>query len=269
MLRNGFVDTPNGQIRYVESGQGHPLSLVHATSDASSMWEPVLPRFGALGYRAVAIDLPGHGVSYRPATAPGPQGYASAIKAVADGLGIRRAALLGHHFGGLIAAQAAAEWPAVFDRLAIYGWGRNDAAARKKRMEAGPRAFARDGEDLHKHWLHRWNMSGMLLDDASQNRFNEEIAVRAMIAYLQAGPNWYWAYHAMGETDPLALAARVSCPVLLFAGPRDHYWRESQAAVGDFPDAKFVAMPWVGPDAADEEPGAFCAVVHDFLSARR
>ncbi|MBM3503150.1 MAG: hypothetical protein FJX65_04680 [Alphaproteobacteria bacterium] len=32
-------------------------------------------------------------------------------------------------------------------------------------------------------------------------------------------------------------------------------------------NAGFVAMPWVGPDAVDEEPDLFCRVVVDFLRA--
>ena len=90
-----------------------------------------------------------------------------------------------------------------------------------------------------------------------------------MIALLEAGPEWCWAYQAIGDTDASALARRIRCPVLLFAGPRDHNSLESQAAVADFADARFVAMPEAGVDAADEYPDEFCGIVTTFLAGRR
>jgi len=269
MIRKGYVDTPGGQIHVLEAGRGRAIVFIHQTSDAATMWEPALPRMAALGYRAVAIDLPNHGESYRTQEDPKPLGFASAVHDAARALGIKEAAIVGHHFGGIVAGWCAAEWPTLFNRLLVYGWGRHDAEARKVRMAAVPRKFAKDGKEIYEHWLRRWDMSGRLLENPEDSRYTEAIAVRAMISYLQAGENWCWAYHTIGSTNAMELAKRIRNPVLLFAGPRDHLWDQSQAAVGDFPDARFVAMPWVGPDAADEEPDAFCTVIDEFLKARR
>ena len=48
-------------------------------------------------------------------------------------------------------------------------------------------------------------------------------------------------------------------------GPRDHLWSEPQGSVDDFSNACFLAMDWVGVDAADEEPEAFCTIVDRFI----
>jgi pimeloyl-ACP methyl ester carboxylesterase len=112
-------------------------------------------------------------------------------------------------------------------------------------------------------------MSAMGMSDPAKSVFGEAMALRTMIALLEAGPDWCWSYHAIGATDATALARRVRCPVLLFAGPRDHNWRESQVAVADFADARFVAIPDAGVDAADEYPVEFCAIVASFLAGGR
>ena len=53
--------------------------------------------------------------------------------------------------------------------------------------------------------------------------------------------------------------------MLLFAGPRDHNWLESQTGIADFADARFVAMPGTGVDATDEYPDEFCGIIGRFL----
>ena len=36
-------------------------------------------------------------------------------------------------------------------------------------------------------------------------------------------------------------------------------------AIGDFADARFVAMDWVGVDAPDEDAESFARIVDDFI----
>jgi len=266
-IRRGYVDIAEGQIHYLASGSesGTPLLMLHATSDAASMWEPVLPLFGARGYHAVAFDIPGHGNSFSPAERPGAAGYATMMSAAAKAYGFDRYHLLAHHFGGTVAGVMAAEHPDPVLTLSVYGWNKIGGEWIEQIRAAKPREFSRDGETVRHHWTRRWEMSGRLLDDPSENRFTEALGLRTMIALLQAGNNWHWAYRAIGETDHVALARRIACPVLLFAGPRDHLWQETQDGVADFPNARFVGMDWVGVDAADEEPAAFCDVVDIFI----
>jgi pimeloyl-ACP methyl ester carboxylesterase len=266
-LRRGYADTSGGQVHFMESGQGHPVVFLHMTADAASQWEDVLPLMAARGHRAIAFDIPGHGNSFRPASEPDGAGYARYIlEALAD-LQVGKATLLGHHFGAIVGAWAAVSQPARVARFCAYGWPRHDAELRAKRREMPVRVFDRDGEMVKDNWARRWDMSAMLLPPGEPSRFTEALALRTMISKLQAGKTWNWAYHCIGNTDPVEIAGRIRCPVLLFAGPRDHNYQESIDAVGDFPDARFVAMDWVGVDAPIEDPEAFARVVDDFILA--
>ncbi len=266
-IHKSYVDIEGGQVHCLASGpqNGTPLVMLHATSDAASMWEPVLPLFGGRGYRAVAFDIPGHGNSFRPAAEPGAQGYAGMMLEAARSFGFDTYHLLAHHFGGTVAGVMAAEQPEAVRTLSVFGWNKIGGEWIESIRKAGPRVFGPDGRTVGHHWVRRWEMSGRLLDDPNENRFTEAMGLRTMIALLQAGPEWYWAYRAIGETDHAALARQITCPVLLFAGPRDHLWQESQDGVADFANASFVGIDWVGVDAADEEPETFCRVVDEFI----
>lgn len=269
-FRKEYVDISIGQVHGYVSGpeEGIPLVLLHQTSDAASMYETVLPLFGAKGYRAVAIDIPGQGNSVKPPHQPSGEEFAAWTHEAAVAFGVPTYNLLGHHFGGTVAGFMAAEFSDAVKSIMVYGWVDIHGTDWGNDMKAAkPRVFDAQGEIVKHHWTRRWAMSGQELDDPTENRFTQEMALRTMIALLQAGPTWYYAYHLMGQTDHKELAKRIHCPVLMFAGPRDHIYKESRDAVPHFKNARWEHMDWVGVDVTDEEPAAFVEVVDRFISS--
>ena len=121
VIRKGYADTPAGQVHYLRCGEGRPLVLLHQSPAAATMWEAVLPLFGAAGYAAIAIDLPGHGDSWRPEQPPSIPDYARSVAATLDALGLARVDIVGHHTGALVAAQVAVDFPARVGKLALWG----------------------------------------------------------------------------------------------------------------------------------------------------
>jgi pimeloyl-ACP methyl ester carboxylesterase len=98
-------------IHYQQRGEGPDLVLIHGiTGDMSTWYLQVMPAL-AKEFRVTAYDLRGHG--YSDVTA---SGYTSAhmaadLCALLDGLGIERAHLVGHSFGGTIALHCAGLYP--------------------------------------------------------------------------------------------------------------------------------------------------------------
>ena len=269
-IRKHYVDTSIGQVHGLISGpdDGVPLVLLHQTSDAATMYEPVLPLFGAKGYRAVAIDIPGQGYSVKPPHQPSGEEFAAWTHEAAVAFGLPTYYLLGHHFGGTVAGFMAAALPDAIKSMMVYGWVDIHGTEWGNNMQnAKSRVFDPAGEIVKHHWTRRWAMSGLDLEDPSENRFTETMGLRTMIALLQAGPTWYYAYHLMGSTDHKALVQRIKCPVLMFAGPRDHIYNESRDAVPNFLNARWEHMDWIGVDVTDEEPEKFTEVVDRFVSS--
>jgi pimeloyl-ACP methyl ester carboxylesterase len=84
-----------------------PLVLVHGLSGSSRWWRPVLPLLSGRDVRVV--ELPRFGRGFRPSEAAG--WLAEALEPETD--------LVGHSFGGLVAATAAAKRPDVVRRLVL------------------------------------------------------------------------------------------------------------------------------------------------------
>ncbi|WP_050031913.1 alpha/beta hydrolase [Bradyrhizobium sp. LTSP857] len=108
---------------FESAGAGRPILLIHGNSSSSHIWQKQLQ--GPLGakYRAIAIDLPGHGASSPP---PHPEsdysgrGYAAAISAVARELDLRSTIVVGWSLGGHSVLNAAGSLPMAAG-LMIFG----------------------------------------------------------------------------------------------------------------------------------------------------
>lgn len=261
------MDTPGGQVHYLACGSGMPLVLLHMTSDAATQWESVLPGFAEGGFRAIAIDIPGHGASYRPAEKPdGPENARMVVEAI-DALGIGRFHLLARHFGATVGAWVAAENPDRVVTVTFNGYPMVSDEWRQRLAADEPRSFGKDGDDVREMWKFRWDMSDRELLEGARSRFSEAQARRTMIAKLQAGPNWHFAHHTVAGTDHVEMAGRIKAPTLVMAGSRDYFFEENRAAAEVFADGRFVELPGAGVDAADECPELFIETVTSFIAA--
>lgn len=91
---------------------GVPVVFVHGTGAWSETWRPTLDALAAHGYRAIALDLPPFGYSSRPAAASYDKAsQGRRIAAALETLGLERAILVGHSFGGGPTAEAAIAAP--------------------------------------------------------------------------------------------------------------------------------------------------------------
>lgn len=61
-MQNG---THNHKAHYVHHGEGYPVVLLHGVAGSSHQWNYLIPALAEAGYRALAVDLLGHGASPR------------------------------------------------------------------------------------------------------------------------------------------------------------------------------------------------------------
>ena len=100
-MKDGFVQIRHGRIHYLEAGAGAPLVLLHSNGASAHQYEAVLPGF-ARRWRALAMDMPGHGDSDPISRHYSIEMYADAVVAVLDALKIEHAAVAGDSVGGSI-----------------------------------------------------------------------------------------------------------------------------------------------------------------------
>jgi pimeloyl-ACP methyl ester carboxylesterase len=111
----------NLRVRVLSHGSGPPLLLLHGVSLSAVVWSPL---FRALsGFRLLAVDLPGHGLSdpidYRRGQV---RGHArELIDDILDALGLDEAPVVGHSLGGMLALWCAAGRADRISRLVAIG----------------------------------------------------------------------------------------------------------------------------------------------------
>lgn len=126
-LDGKFVDAGGVKTHYFETGHGPHLVLIHGGGigiDARLTWFRNVDALSA-GFHVVAFDQVGFGRSGMPANAAGFTRLARSRHTLAflDALKIRKAILVGHSEGGLIAAMIAVQRPERVMKLVIVTSG--------------------------------------------------------------------------------------------------------------------------------------------------
>ena len=118
-----FLDlaTTGSRVRLLSHGSGPPLVLLHVVSLSAAAWAPL---FNALsGWRLLAVDLPGHGLSdpavYRRGHVR--QHARELIDDILDALELDPAPVVGHSLGGMLALWYAAADAERISRLVVIG----------------------------------------------------------------------------------------------------------------------------------------------------
>ncbi|MDR7093531.1 alpha/beta fold hydrolase [Hydrogenophaga laconesensis] len=97
------------RTRVLEAGLTGPVVvLIHGLSTRADRWKGAMEHLAEQGFRAIAFDLPGHGLADKPpAFDYTSQGLATYTLAVMDALGIPEAHLVGTSLGGHVASLVA------------------------------------------------------------------------------------------------------------------------------------------------------------------
>ena len=114
-----FAEANGIRIHYVEQGQGFPVILLHGFPELWYSWRHQIPALAAAGLRAIAPDLRGYGETDKPDALEeyDIEQLAGDLTGLMDALGIDKAVVAGHDWGGLIAWPAALMAPERFERV--------------------------------------------------------------------------------------------------------------------------------------------------------
>ena len=119
-----FVNVDGLKLRYIEEGSGPSVLFLHGASLGSSadVFLRNLGPFAKAGFRAVAFDLPGFGLSDIPAKQSVPHQRNSIPKFI-DAASLGKTALIAHSRSGGFAVQLALEDPSRYSHVIILGTG--------------------------------------------------------------------------------------------------------------------------------------------------
>lgn len=123
VLEGGRFVTVDGLQTYVKDvgpRDGEAVVLIHGFGGSTFSWRETIPALANNGYRAVALDLKGFGLSGKTFDEDySHPAQASFVAGVMDSMGIERATIIGHSMGGNVLAHFALNYPERVDKLVI------------------------------------------------------------------------------------------------------------------------------------------------------
>lgn len=264
-MRRGYVDGPYGQIHYLHAGEGRPLVMLHQAIMTANQFDYVFAPLIEHGFRPIAPDLPGFGLSDRTPCEPTVADYASVVPAVLDALGIQRAAVVGHHTGALVANEVAIQYPERVIANILCGplfIGEEQRAALIADICGRERAFKALPHAAHMNQIAeaRERYAG---DSISAERISDYV-VQAMMA-VQRGAYWYGHNAGLNYRQEETLMA-ITQPTLLLTNTGDLLHASALKAKAMRPDFDFIELEGGGIDIVDQQPQQWSAAIAKFLS---
>ena len=116
------IQTEDLRVHYLvagEGGAGEPVVLLHGFPQTSREWRHQIEALAAAGHPVYAPDNRGFGGTDKPRMRISRELLAGDVLRFMDALGIERAALAGHDWGGIIAFKTAIDNPGRISRLAL------------------------------------------------------------------------------------------------------------------------------------------------------
>jgi pimeloyl-ACP methyl ester carboxylesterase len=107
-IENRFAEVNGVRLHYLIAGNGDPVILLHGYTQTSRMWRPLMVEL-AKTHTVIAPDLRGFGESSKPIGGYEKKTMAQDIHALAMSLGYKRASVIGHDIGLMVAYAYAAQ----------------------------------------------------------------------------------------------------------------------------------------------------------------
>jgi len=214
-------------VNYVQQGEGTPVILAHGLAASLHDWDDLLPVLAASGYAGYALDLLGHGESYKPVNRS-----EYTVKKVfdhfsdwIDSLQVNEPmTLIGHSLGGGLALMYALRYPERVKALVLV----NPFYDIKQLSPAIQSPFLRQllGAsiiDLTPYWLFRIFVDitsfNFYIGDREAHTLPEHIRYQTALDFTRASSGIYNIVHTLPYmTSDLS---RIHQPTLLLWGKRD------------------------------------------------
>jgi pimeloyl-ACP methyl ester carboxylesterase len=259
MIRFRYVDTPFGQMHVAEAGSGRPVVLLHQTPRSWDEYREVIELL-APDVRAIALDTVGMGAS---AALPGEHSigrYAEAAGAACDALGVEQAVVVGHHTGGVIAIELAAQRTSLVEALVLSSTPWVDAASRERRRTRPPIDHVEVRAD-GSHVAELWRRRQAFYPPERPDLLHRFVRDALRVTDPEAG------HRAVGEYRMEDRVGLVACPTLVLAHTDDPYAFPEHRALADRIPGAVVQHVDGGMVPLEWRAGAVADAIRAFVSS--
>jgi pimeloyl-ACP methyl ester carboxylesterase len=263
----------------VGPADGPVVVLLHGFPEQNTMWQSIIPRLTAQGYRCLAPRQRGYSPGARP---PRRRDYriselAEDVKTLIDACGAQRVHLVGHDWGATVAWHVAQQFP---DRLlTVTAMSVPHPGAFLKALVTSRQGLAswyilffqlpRVPEWYLQRGRGTFTLSGLVKARAQHAPELAEAEAKAMAepGALTAALNWY---RAIPLSDTREAGKKVTVPTMFIWSDGDIALREKGArATGDYVlgEYRFEVLKGVSHWILDEQPDMMGDLLLDWFAA--
>ncbi|ALG05812.1 alpha/beta fold hydrolase [Kibdelosporangium phytohabitans] len=285
------------RLHVSETGEGPLALMLHGFGEFWWSWRHQLTALSDAGFRAVAVDLRGYGDSDKP-----PRGYdawtlAGDVGGLIKALGERKAHVIGHGWGGMLAWSAAALHPRLVHSVVAIGAAhplalrrqiRRTALRRKANNQARAvgtvfrgqipmypeRKLVKDDAIALEHLMRRWagpQWAGSADFTAAVERYKQAIRIRGVA--FSAMEYYRWAVRSQIRSDGRrfseALDKTIPVPSLRVHGADDPLILPATAKASQRwleKDAPLHVLAGIGHYPHEEAPDSVNKTLKSWLS---
>jgi pimeloyl-ACP methyl ester carboxylesterase len=241
--------------------------FIHGAQNDHSVWGLQTRYFAHHGFGVLAVDLPGHGRS-QGAPLHTVEAMADWLLALLDAAGVRKAFLIGHSMGSLIALETAFRAPERVTQLCMVG------TAYPMKVSNTLLDASKDEEQRAIDMVNIWSHSTIAHKPSSPGPGFYVMGGSQRLMQRISGRNpekvFYRDFSACNAyANGEAAAASVSVPVLLLLGKRDMMTppKAGAALAKSFAQCKVVQLENCGHALMTEQPDAVLDTLFGFCRA--
>lgn len=220
----GYADSDGVKIHYVTMGQGPLLVMIHGFPDYWYTWRQQMPAL-AEHFQVVAIDQRGYNLSDQP---EGVAEYAMPklvedVAAVIKHLGLEKATILGHDWGGAVSWTFAMTHPEMTERLVILNLPHPNGLRRELANNPQQQANSQYARDFQQpHAAEKLTAAGLTFW-ISDEKAREHYLAAFKRSSFEGMLNYYKANYPSGQNNATSAPElpKVKCSVLMFHGLND------------------------------------------------
>jgi pimeloyl-ACP methyl ester carboxylesterase len=268
------IDVNGVRLHVQQAGTGPDVLLIHGVTGDLSIWLlcQALKEL-ATDHRVTAYDLRGHGYSDAPPSGYTSVDHAADLLGLMDAIGAERARVVGHSFGAVIAAHAAAIAPERIEALILsdpyFPALRHLEDASKwghwQNFRAEAEAAGVTLSDEYWYDLDKFFDQVVHLDTERLLKFRHAVGLPALnrlqkLGRTTCGPDTKAVAGLTAE-----LITRIRVPALALYGEGSPFLATSAYLVEHLPDCREERIPNARHRAPEENPAAFVAAVRGFL----
>jgi pimeloyl-ACP methyl ester carboxylesterase len=281
LVRMAYMD-----VAPMVPANGQTVVLFHGKSFSGDYWGRTIAMLAGRGYRVVVPDQLGFGKSAKPDIRYSFDLLARNAKALLDKLGVARAAIVGHSFGGMLAVYFARDYPETTAVLVLENpigledyrsvippqrpetLFKTEMAQTPETYRSFVQAFFVGWPPAAQHYVDifsrvllspeypRWAMASALIYEMMFNEPNRQEYRFLKLPVLLI----------IGQSDRSVFFRRYAAPEAL--KPLGNWPELGRQALIDLPDGKLVEISGAAHVSHVEKPDEFEAALSDFLADR-